>query len=576
MSRMEFEDILMGSKIKKEPSSSDEYGQSSAGKRHKISHHSQNEQRPGTSMPPIKTEDDDDSDNEDVGPALPDQTTLDLDEAHLRRVIAQFDKKVVENQQLRIKYQDEPTKFVESETELFAALDKLQGLATQPHLFGILIEKGVITQFINLLSHDNTDISCKIVSILQEYTDIDSMEDSSEFEPLINKLLEHNVIEQLVSNLDRLKEETKEESQGINNSLSIIENLIDYNPSLAKSSGDQLMKWLLKKMRARIPYDANKHYASEILSILLLNEKANRILLGNLNGVDTLLQQLSHYKRHAPVTADEHEYLENIFECLCTCIYECENNRQLFLKDEGVELINLILKEKKKVALSSSIKTSALKFFNHVLTSNGQSHNETIIKCCERFIEILGLRVLFPIFLNPKVIITPLVKKKELQSRIDEIEEHVVSILLALLKNCRNQEFLQRTIFKFIDSDFEKTDRLFELHVKYTEKRALLENELSSGKIDEEDRDIRKSDSSFALRIIDYMIILISYLADVYQIKDPISDNTIKKRLFRLMAMRSGYNHHESIISEMTEYMNEIENEEEKNSIELLLKSFGK
>lgn len=53
------------------------------------------------------------------------------------------------------------------------------------------------------------------------------------------------------------------------------------------------MAWLLKRLRAKMPFDPNKLYASELLSILLQNCKENQILLGEMDGIDVLLQQLA-------------------------------------------------------------------------------------------------------------------------------------------------------------------------------------------------------------------------------------------------------------------------------------------
>lgn len=53
------------------------------------------------------------------------------------------------------------------------------------------------------------------------------------------------------------------------------------------------MQWLLRRIKAKTPFDANKLYASELLSILLQNTPENRLLLGELDGIDVLLQQLA-------------------------------------------------------------------------------------------------------------------------------------------------------------------------------------------------------------------------------------------------------------------------------------------
>jgi beta-catenin-like protein 1 len=42
-----------------------------------------------------------------------------------------------------------------------------------------------------------------------------------------------------------------------------------------------------------MPFSANKLYVSEVLSILLQNHNENRQLLGEMEGIDTLLQQLA-------------------------------------------------------------------------------------------------------------------------------------------------------------------------------------------------------------------------------------------------------------------------------------------
>ena len=81
----------------------------------------------------------------------------------------------------------------------------------------------------------------------------------------------------LVQNLDRLNESVKEESDGIHNTLSIVENLIEFRPEVCKEVADAgLLVWLTKKLKVKMAFDNNKLYASEILSILLQNEPENR------------------------------------------------------------------------------------------------------------------------------------------------------------------------------------------------------------------------------------------------------------------------------------------------------------
>ena len=117
------------------------------------------------------------------------------------------------------------------------------------------------------------------------------------------------------------------------------------------SSGEQgLLIWLLKRIRIRT-FDANKLYSTEILSILLQNNTGNQQLLGAKNGIDCLLEAVSLYKRREPVTGDEIEMVENLFDCLCMSLTHAPN-RVKFLEGEGLQLMILLLKDRYVVLLN--------------------------------------------------------------------------------------------------------------------------------------------------------------------------------------------------------------------------------
>lgn len=135
-----------------------------------------------------------------------------------------------------------------------------------------------------------------------------------------------------------------------------------------------LLTWLLKRLKLKAPFDQNKLYTSEMLSIILQDNEKNRLMLGELDGIDTLLQQLAFYKRHDPSSAEEHEYMENLFNwyeyivlIICIIIFQCffyyslcsslmtVLNRDKFLKGEGLQLMNLMLREK-KISRNGSLK----------------------------------------------------------------------------------------------------------------------------------------------------------------------------------------------------------------------------
>lgn len=90
---------------------------------------------------------------------------------------------------------------------------------------------------------------------------------------------------------------------------------------------------------------------------------------------------------------------------------------------------------------------------------------------CNKFVDILGLRTIFPLFMK-----TPRKNRKKVLST-EEHEEHVSSIIASMLRNCRGSQ-RQRLVSKFTESDHEKVDRLMELHFKYLEKVEALDNQI--------------------------------------------------------------------------------------------------
>ncbi|KAJ7332273.1 hypothetical protein JRQ81_014453 [Phrynocephalus forsythii] len=326
-----------------------------------------------------------------------------LDESSVKKMILTFEKRSYKNQELRIKFPDNPEKFMESELDLNDIIQEMHVVATMPDLYHLLVELNAVHSLLGLLGHDNTDIlpqvlplhiSIAVVDLLQELTDIDTLHESEEgAEVLIDALVDGQVVALLVQNLERLDESIKEEADGVHNTLAIIENMAEFRPEMCSDAAQQgLMQWLLKRLKAKMPFDANKLYCSEVLAILLQNKDDNRELLGELDGIDVLLQQLSVFKRHNPSTAEEQEMMENLFDALCSSLM-LSSNRERFLKGEGLQLMNLMLREKK---ISRS---SALKVLDHAMIGPEGADN------CHKFVDILGLRTIFPLFMkSPKKI----------------------------------------------------------------------------------------------------------------------------------------------------------------------------
>lgn len=196
------------------------------------------------------------------------------------------------------------------------------------------------------------------------------------------------------------------------------------------------------------------------------------------------------YKRHDPNTAEEQEMMENLFNCLCSALMIVAN-RDRFLKGEGLQLMNLMLREKKMS------RNGSLKVLDHAMSGPHGKDN------CNKFVDILGLRTIFPLFMK-----TPRKNRKRLLTAEDH-EEHVVSIIASMLRNCRGAQ-RQRLISKFTENDHEKVDRLLELHFKYLEKVETIDAELdqSDDETSGDDNYLKKLENGlFTLQLVDYIIL---------------------------------------------------------------------
>jgi len=447
-----------------------------------------------------------------------------LDETQVKKIILQFEKKALKNQENRIKFPDQPEKFMESEMELHDAIQELHNIATVPDLYPILVDLNCTSSMLGLLCHDNSDMSVAVLDLMQELTDVDTLNESEEgADSLIQGLVDNQVFSLMIACVERLNETVKEESDGVHNALAVLENIMEFRPAVCKDVAESgFMTWLIKKLKVKVPFDGNKLYASEILSILLQNEPDNRIMFGELGAIDSMLQQLAYYKRHDPTVQEEIEYMENLFNCLCSLLLQREN-RDRFLQGEGLQLMNLMLREKKKS------RTGALRVLDHALSGNDGADN------CSKFVDILGLRTIFPLFMKtPK-------KSKRAGVSTDEHEEHVISIIASLFKNCtvgnNASKQRERLLVKFTEGDHEKVDRLMELHIKYYNKvedcDRRLQRELKRKKEEMTDDEIyirRLQDGLFVLQYVDYIILEIV----------SCGASTVKARVLQILNLRGG------------------------------------
>ncbi|WFD22352.1 hypothetical protein MEQU1_001022 [Malassezia equina] len=391
------------------------------------------------------------------------------DVAEARHLLVQLERAIEKNQAMRLKYPDDPRRFIDSEADLDSALRALVLLTTHASvLYPVFLQQGSAVSVVNLLAHDNADMAAAAIQVLEELTDddvIDAADDAgpASMQALVQVLLDNQVLELLVSNLKRFHdtlpasddaaamENYESDRQAVYHTLSVLENLVSLRPSVADELGraTPLLAWLLTRMHRPSRVDQNQAYAAELLAILLHDSDANRAALAPIQGVDTLLQVLARYRHADPHDAEEAEFLENTVDALCASL-DVPDNRAQLLESEGLELMILLLRAKRQA------RSGALKVLDHAL-SDAQGG-----AACGRFVEAFGLRALCPVLMRP------IEGKGALRA---QDMEHLLGIFAALLHNLGSDSLLRtRVLAKFVEQDYAKLDRLLALRAIAVER----------------------------------------------------------------------------------------------------------
>ncbi|KAJ9156199.1 DUF1716-domain-containing protein [Pleurostoma richardsiae] len=394
-----------------------------------------------------------------------------IDAGWLKKTALKFEQLINRNAQQRAKYESEPQKFIQSEADLDGAVRGLSIITEHPELYPLLAELGTAASLASLLAHENTDIAIAAVEIINELTDEDVAATDEQWGALADALLEADLVGLLASNLGRLDETDETDRDGVYYIMGVIENLCSRAATAEQITlNESLVQWLLQRMQKKEEggqVSQNKQYAAEILAILVQTSPVNRRRLAALDAADAMLQLVATYRRRDPEKGgEEEEYMENLFEAL-TCLVDEPEGKTKFLEAEGVELCLIMLKEGGKMS-----KAAALRLLDHAVSA--ASGTET----CRRLVEAGGLKTTFTLFMK---------KQHESQAAT----EHLVGIFNWMLRLLPAESAERiRLLAKFVEKDYEKTDKLLRLRREFAARVAAAEEQLRREQvgIDEEER----------------------------------------------------------------------------------------
>lgn len=393
-----------------------------------------------------------------------------LTETSLKRMHLQFERKVKLNRELRIKHVDDPDKFLKSEVDLDEEIKKFTLVATHPELYAALLKLETLPLLVGMLNHVNTDIAVDVFEVLSELTDPEVLSEVEDPEGFVKAIFDAQLCQMTVDVLARIDETVSDEDfKAVTNGLSMIENLADLMPQETCRQFLEIptfLPWLIKRLRAQ-GMDYNKVYASEILGIVLQNSERAREEMVKLEGVDKLLRGIAAYRKRDPADSEEAEYVQNMFDCICSLML-LKTNQIAFGSLQGLELMIRMMREKVFAA------TLALKLVDHSLRHCPEN--------CQIFVEKLGLKVLFAIFMKKGA-------KTKKQSEAKEVEEHVTSIVQSLCRYCTGTP-VARVLNKFVESNFEKLERLLEMHEEYHRSVQEADRERDQGLAQKIDREL--------------------------------------------------------------------------------------
>ncbi|EFQ95268.1 hypothetical protein CFE70_010477 [Pyrenophora teres f. teres 0-1] len=424
----------------------------------------------------------------------------------VRKLALNFEKKVNKNASLRAKYEDDPTKFMDSEADLDDGIKALSILSEHPELYEEFATSTAAAKLVELLAHENTDIAIAAIEIISELTDEDVAGEQEQWDALVTAFMEADLLSLLISNFSRFDETDEADASGVYNSLSVIENLLS-QPANTDIIGGQpaLLTWLLDRIqKPESPTSRNKQYASEILSILTQSSRSNRNHIAEANGIEIFLTNLAPYRRDDPEKdSNEEEYMENLFNCLSS-VTEEPLGKTKFLEAEGIELCLLFVRDGK------TSKSRALKVLDHACgyaeepsqpQPNGDGDTKgkapvqepelatnTATAICTRVIESRGLKPLFSTFSK----LTPSTSTQSHKKLDPTIIEHILSIFSSLLRSLPgNSDARFRLLAKFLEKDCSKIHNLVSLRRAYVARLAAFDAKMAERKrgLDKEDQE---------------------------------------------------------------------------------------
>ncbi|ODQ68615.1 DUF1716-domain-containing protein [Nadsonia fulvescens var. elongata DSM 6958] len=437
------------------------------------------------------------------------------DESSLKRLLLKFERAVTYNAEQRSKYHEDPIKFLPSEEALHDIVKSLSSLAIIPSLYPTFISVGSLSTLVSLIGHENSDIADSTIQVLKELTDQDI--DENESDPTnVEKLAEiivkdENILSCIVAHLQRLQIEEKEGSNNMEelvlNSLSLLDNLHEFDGLPSIFLADKKINWLAENIRECkfISPERIRQYCLELIFVLLQSAATmrSRFLLHSPQIIDTLLVILSGYIS-GPNKEDEiGTNCVNILQILVLL----DSGREEFLAQEGVELMILFIKTMPSSSSSRWLRDGALNILVDAISS---FKSEPVAK---RVVNCGGLGVIFGNFSKSIKEALSIAEKHEKHAKLHFnriLVENLISVMANLLRllSDESDEYV-RVIGKLSESGFSKLTQMIQVRALVAEHLKIIDQNIKAQEsellkeMNEGDPEYIEADTEWFIRRLD-------------------------------------------------------------------------
>ncbi|KAA6354537.1 MAG: putative nuclear protein NAP, partial [Streblomastix strix] len=184
-----------------------------------------------------------------------------LDEKSAKRYILSFEKRLSENQQVRMQDQVKTEQLIDADFGVFDAIQTLKGFSDYPQYISLLVSTQSIESIIGILDHENIDLVIAVIDLIKELTDPDLFFIEPNSILFAAELIKEKTELQLIPCLKRLDENELDEQTGILNIMGILDNLLEVNATIVEQSlsqsesndGSIFLKWLINRI-SKGPY----------------------------------------------------------------------------------------------------------------------------------------------------------------------------------------------------------------------------------------------------------------------------------------------------------------------------------